>query len=557
MSSTEHEQYLRRLRFPDDIESAFQRDYYTSHRNMARITMWFLALYNATLIIIATYQGHYAPALVLLLTLLANSSLLWRFYHQPYVRSGQPLGLVICFLTLGATLCFFFLRSTNKFEDLLNTIVPLCFLFPLLTRKCLQLQRRWVLPLYLMTLTVFLSWSYLLEGRKDSLSPRDPLTTTIRSDSTTSTSNSAIETVQPPLRKPSEKEDAQEYRIMMAISLSILFVIEWFLSGNNERSQRREFLETYLLERERDEERDKRQHTENMLHVLSQAIGGIVHDLGNPLTNVQTGAQTLRYFVEDEDSAPDRETVLEFSEIILDGAQMLNYLRLSLMEQTRVLESKPIPIELAKTSLRRIAEAGAQYQKPKFVAGRKIQLPEDDVELLADEMKLITVFMNLIGNALKYSDGPVRIASKTHGETLLVGIIDRGKKGRGISPEQAQKLFVPFGRLDTHSNIEGTGLGLLSVRAIAQAHNGDIYIEGREDGTPASAAFSTAKEAYPTLLQDGDCTAFILACPLRPNKIQIESPNGNSSNAQASNAPEKSTQKPIEQSDAQPALIKA
>ena len=321
------------------------------------------------------------------------------------------------------------------------------------------------------------------------------------------------------------------------------------MSGRSERHYRREFLELYLLERERDEERDKRQHTEAMLHVLSQAIGAIVHDLGNPLTSVQSGAETLRYFVQDGDT--DRETVLEFSEIILDGARMLNYLRLSLMEQTRVLEGKPIPVELAPTSLRRIVEAGAQYQKPKFIAGRKIELPKDDIELFADEMKLITVFMNLIGNALKYSDGPVRVDSKTHHDMLIVGIIDRGKAGRGISRAQAQKLFVPFGRLETHSNIEGTGLGLLSVRAIAQAHNGNVYIEGREDGTPDSEPFSTTNESYPMLLQNGDCTAFVFACPLNVNEAPAKP------DAQTSALQEKTMHPKLNESETQSALTNA
>ena len=43
---------------------------------------------------------------------------------------------------------------------------------------------------------------------------------------------------------------------------------------------------------ERNDERRQREQTEGQLRVLAQAIGGIVHDLGNPLTSVQMGAET-------------------------------------------------------------------------------------------------------------------------------------------------------------------------------------------------------------------------------------------------------------------------
>ena len=59
------------------------------------------------------------------------------------------------------------------------------------------------------------------------------------------------------------------------------------------------FWANHLLDQERDAERRRREQTEATLGVLNQAIGGIVHDLGNPLTSVQTGAQTLRQFARD------------------------------------------------------------------------------------------------------------------------------------------------------------------------------------------------------------------------------------------------------------------
>ena len=277
---------------------------------------------------------------------------------------------------------------------------------------------------------------------------------------------------------------------------------------------RRAFVAHYLLEQERVGEQRKREKTEAMLQILGQAIGGVVHDLGNPLSTMQMGAQTMEMFLDTGDV--DKETLKEFTGIITTGAEMLNHLRLSLMEQTRVLEGKPIPVDLKPVPIRQLVEAGIHYQKPRFTDGRKIVQDGEDIDIHADEMKLTTVFMNLIGNALKYSDGEVHIVWRTAHNALLIAIADEGMAGQGISQSQADQLFVAFGRLDTHAQVEGTGLGLLSARKIVEAHGGEVFIEGRADGTRTSAPFATAQQAYPSLLKDNHRTAFIVVCPLPP-----------------------------------------
>ncbi|MBW3635623.1 MAG: HAMP domain-containing histidine kinase [Armatimonadetes bacterium] len=284
-----------------------------------------------------------------------------------------------------------------------------------------------------------------------------------------------------------------------------------------EFSARRAFVANYLLEEERLGEQRKRERTEAMLHVLSQAIGGVVHDLGNPLTSVQSGVQTLEMVLEQPD--PDPQMLRELASFIDGGAQMLNALRLSLMEQTRVLEGEPTPVDLHPASIRSIVEFGARHQSPRYRAERTVTICGTDCDVMADKLKLSTVFMNLIGNALKYSEGEVQIEWHAEGRFLLIAVSDQGKNGRGISLAQAQKLFVAFGRLDAHAEIEGTGLGLLSVRHIVAAHGGEVFIEGTLDGAPNSAPFSTAQGWHLPVLPAGFRTAFVVTCPLAMSQI--------------------------------------
>ncbi len=279
-----------------------------------------------------------------------------------------------------------------------------------------------------------------------------------------------------------------------------------------ELSARRAFVATHLLELERLGEQRKREHTESMLQVLSQAIGGVVHDLGNPLTSVQGGVQTLEMVL--DMPQPDFDMMRELIGFIDGGAQMLNALRLSLMEQTRVLEGKPTPVDLHTVSINAIVETGARHQNPRYLGSRHVAIRGVACEVLADKLKLVTVFMNLIGNALKYSNGEVSIEWSVVGNYALIAVCDQGQDGQGITAEQAQKLFVAFGRLGAHANVEGTGLGLLSVRHIVSAHGGEVFIEGTEDGTPDSPPFSTAQNSYPSVLCPGYRTAFVVSCPL-------------------------------------------
>ena len=269
-------------------------------------------------------------------------------------------------------------------------------------------------------------------------------------------------------------------------------------------------------------EHEKRVESEKTLHILNSAIGGIVHDLGNPLTSVQSGAELVDRLLRDEQQ--DLETLLEVNDMVQRGAKMLNFLRLSLIEQSRVLEGKPVPVELRPVSIRAIVEAGVSFQKARFAYGHSLSLEEGDCPICADEMKMVTVLMNLIGNALKYSDGQVRVVWHPHGELLYIAVLDEGTQKRGLSEEQASRLFVPFGRLETHADIEGTGLGLLSVQKIIEAHGGQVWIEGFEDGTPDSSRFSTRPQNDLSMLSSPSRTAFVLTCPLPSRGFGREDP---------------------------------
>lgn len=106
-----------------------------------------------------------------------------------------------------------------------------------------------------------------------------------------------------------------------------------------------------------------------------------------------------------------------------------------------------------------------------------------------DAVLLQQVFVNLVGNALKFVDGrarpEVRVSSDDASGAIQVEVRDNGP---GFHPDQAQLLFQPFKRLHG-SEIEGSGIGLTIVRRIIERHGGAVWAEGRP-GEGASFFFS-------------------------------------------------------------------
>jgi signal transduction histidine kinase len=98
----------------------------------------------------------------------------------------------------------------------------------------------------------------------------------------------------------------------------------------------------------------------------------------------------------------------------------------------------------------------------------------------ADYSLMQQVMYNLISNAVKYSaktEHPrVEIASTRQGDEVIFTVRDNGV---GFNMKYANKLFVPFQRLHTKSEFEGSGIGLANVSRIINRHGGKIWAEGK------------------------------------------------------------------------------
>ena len=98
--------------------------------------------------------------------------------------------------------------------------------------------------------------------------------------------------------------------------------------------------------------------------------------------------------------------------------------------------------------------------------------------VLADPRRLQQILLNLIGNAVKYSEvgGTVRIAAQTTGERDTVVVEDAGI---GMNPDQMKVAFEAYGQVDNRRNrvVAGTGLGLPLVKRLVELHGGSLELD--------------------------------------------------------------------------------
>ncbi|MDX9881318.1 MAG: ATP-binding protein [Prolixibacteraceae bacterium] len=129
------------------------------------------------------------------------------------------------------------------------------------------------------------------------------------------------------------------------------------------------------------------------------------------------------------------------------------------------------------------------------MSGRKIEWAIGTLPVVfADQALIRQVWVNLIGNAIKYT-GPcetaiIEIGADENQEEFIFYIRDNGA---GFNMEYVHKLFGVFQRLHSNDEFEGTGIGLANVKQIVKKHNGRAWAEG-EVGKGATFYFSLPKE---------------------------------------------------------------
>jgi light-regulated signal transduction histidine kinase (bacteriophytochrome) len=197
------------------------------------------------------------------------------------------------------------------------------------------------------------------------------------------------------------------------------------------------------------------------------------HDLQEPLRLVAGYTDLLQQRFSAQ-LGPDGTRYLNFA---ADGARRMQQLIVDLLAYCQVGAAT---LALAEVDMRAIAQnATKDLQASLAEAGGHVDIDELP-RLSGDARQLHSLFLNLIGNAIKYrGDEPprVRISAARRGNQHCFAVADNGI---GIEPRFARRIFDMFQRLHSRSKYSGTGIGLSLCRKVVEAHGGQIWVEPRK-----------------------------------------------------------------------------
>jgi len=194
------------------------------------------------------------------------------------------------------------------------------------------------------------------------------------------------------------------------------------------------------------------------------------HDLQEPLRMITSYSQMLISSQVNRDGSRSAE----FVNYIVGGTRRMRELLTDLLAYTEISGSSEQPPELVDLNI--------VVQKVKQTLSIGIQQTNAEITadplpvLCAHEIRMFSLFQNLIGNALKYrgqSPPQVHISFDGGGDQLEFGVKDNGI---GIEKEYHQRIFVAFQRLHG-KDVPGTGVGLAICQRVVERYGGQIWVE--------------------------------------------------------------------------------
>jgi PAS domain S-box-containing protein len=217
---------------------------------------------------------------------------------------------------------------------------------------------------------------------------------------------------------------------------------------------------------------------DNVLRVVS-------HDLRNPLHTISLTTEMLL----DPSIPQSSEQEEKQLRIIRRSVERMSHLVEDMLDAARV-EAGALLLERVHQSPARLIEEAVELNRPAALVRSQVLEAGIDRALPpvhADRNRMLQVFSNLIGNAIKFTPqgGRISLRAESKGAEVCFAVQDNGP---GLSPEHLRHLFQPFWQARRDGR-HGAGLGMGIARGIVEKHGGRIWVES-EEGAGTTVFFS-------------------------------------------------------------------
>jgi len=278
-------------------------------------------------------------------------------------------------------------------------------------------------------------------------------------------------------------------------------------------------------------ERQAREALEASSRAKTEFLSRMSHELRTPLNAVLGFAQLLRLDTSQKTSLQQLERIQHIENA---GAHLLALVN-DVLDLSRV-ESGHLTVSMEAVDVRSAVEDAMSMVVPlasaggvnMAIAGLEEGFAGEQVSVLADRVRLRQVLVNLLSNAVKYNrqGGEVRVYWEARADRCALSVIDNGL---GMTPEKLKRLFEPFNRLGAeNSKVEGTGIGLVLSRRLAESMGGELRIDSSQRGTmawlmlPRSIEAAEEPDGLTPLSQHGDLDAPMTVLYAEDNEVNVE-----------------------------------
>lgn len=209
-----------------------------------------------------------------------------------------------------------------------------------------------------------------------------------------------------------------------------------------------------------------------MEYLRKDFMSNVSHEFNTPIASIQGFAEMI------QNKGLSDEDLKQYTNIIIEESRRLSHLCSNMLRLSR-LDNHFIPEKAKQFSLdeqirKMIVLLEDQWSKKKL----EFDIDLEDISFLGDEALVQQIWLNLIENAIKFSNdsGLVSIRAWKIANTVSVEIRDQGL---GIAEETMERIYEKFYQSDTSHSKEGNGLGLAIVKKIVDICDGTIEVKSK------------------------------------------------------------------------------